>query len=137
MEKIIISRDTYNEIADRSEKNPMEVCGLIFDDNTIHHAENVSKIEGVEYRFSPSDFGLFLQYHTKKRTDKTLISIYHSHPHWKAYPSSVDIANAWKGYVYIIYSCVEHLARAFIVEGENDKKILVEIKLEVVENVSR
>jgi len=130
MEKLIVSKTIYREIVDRSEKCQNEVCGLLFSDGSVLHAKNVSDSESVEYQFSPEDYGVFLNYHRGLKTDKKVVGIYHSHPRWSANPSYTDIRKAYPNYMYLIYSCTEHLARAFVLE-DTEKRVMKEIRLEV------
>ena len=94
MENLNLHRKVYNDIVSKSKSNIKESCGLGFStkkDNVVDEiteAVNISPTEFVEYKFSPSDFWTFLEYHQGKKDDKQLVMVWHSHPKWKAYPSS-------------------------------------------------
>ena len=39
-----------------------------------------------------------------RRSNLSLVGIYHSHPDSPAQPSKVDLENAWRGYTYLVVS---------------------------------
>jgi len=139
MEELKIDKKLYNNIAKEANKSNVEICGLGFDTDgdgivdEIKFSMNISMIPGAEYQFSPEDFYEFISYHRGTKTDKKLIMVFHSHPLWKAFPSGKDIEKAYPNYIYLIYSNVENLARAFKVDKASmkGKKIMYEIPMEV------
>ena len=136
MEDLVLHRKVYNEIVDKAKENSNEICGLGFSTkkdsiiDEVMHAVNISPTDLAEYQFSPTDFWRFLEYHQGKKDDKQLVMIFHSHPSWRAYPSSTDIRKAWKQYIYLIYSCIEDRARAF---KKNAGDLMYEIPIRIID----
>ena len=87
---------------------PVEVCGLLEGENgtgrvhvtAVHYLANVEAEPARGYTIDPEDF-LRLE-HAARARGRTVVGVWHSHPHGDATPSERDHRHAWPGWSYLI-----------------------------------
>lgn len=85
---------------------PEEACGLLAGSSTgnrvmdVRVCLNVAMDRERGYEIDPETF-LRIE-HAGRRSHRTVIGVWHSHPHGDARPSARDLAEAWPGWSYVI-----------------------------------
>ena len=113
--KIEISSKSLNKIIMHSETAyPTECCGLLLREinsigkiSDIKIMENKAKLDKHKrYEIDPV---AYIRAETELNTKGyEIIGFYHSHPNNPPKPSSIDKANAWPDYLYLITSVYNH-----------------------------
>lgn len=87
---------------------PQEACGLL-EGLALDHSAHVSRALGcanihedpaARYRIEPETY-LHAEHGARAR-GRTIVGVWHSHPHGDAAPSATDLAEAWPGWSYLI-----------------------------------
>jgi proteasome lid subunit RPN8/RPN11 len=83
---------------------PVEACGLLEGAanavHRVHRLENVAADPRTHFTIDPEAF-LRVE-HAARACGRTIIGVWHSHPHGSAVPSPIDRASAWPGWSYLI-----------------------------------
>jgi proteasome lid subunit RPN8/RPN11 len=83
-------------------ENGREICGIIFNNNEIVQVLNCSQTDRYEYVMEPTEQVEAILKHGAWNV------VWHTHPKWKAIPSSIDLAYSFIGTYYLIYSGIEN-----------------------------
>ena len=107
-----IKRQINDKLIEICEKGfPNEVCGVligkknkeIFIIDDYHICENLNKERSIDrYELNPIDY--IKAEDRAKKSDASIIGIYHSHPNHPAIASETDKMFAWPDMAYLIYS---------------------------------
>ena len=89
---------------------PEECCGFLLGlDSVVRTVERIVSVQNVNqdsrrnrYNIDPKD--LIRADEEARRSNMSLIGIYHSHPDAPAQPSQFDLAHAWPWYTYLLLS---------------------------------
>ena len=99
-----------------------KVSGLYGEVDSVYLVSNERK-SSSSFSVSPED----LAFVARDLGEKDIIGVFHSHPFWKAYPSSADMRYMW-GYKFWLILGVDGL-RCFTLSKEN----VVEVDIRVEE----
>ena len=89
---------------------PEECCGFLLGlDSVVRTVERIVSVQNVNqdsrrnrYNIDPKD--LIRADEEARRSNMSLIGIYHSHPDAPAQPSQFDLEHAWPWYTYLLLS---------------------------------
>jgi proteasome lid subunit RPN8/RPN11 len=89
---------------------PEECCGFLLGlDSRVRSVERIVSVQNVNqdsrrnrYNIDPKD--LIRADEEARRSNMSLIGIYHSHPDAPAQPSQFDLEHAWPWYTYLLLS---------------------------------
>jgi proteasome lid subunit RPN8/RPN11 len=89
---------------------PEECCGFLLGlDSVVRTVERIVSVQNVNqdsrrnrYNIDPKD--LIRADEEARRSNMSLIAIYHSHPDAPAQPSQFDLEHAWPWYTYLLLS---------------------------------
>lgn len=89
---------------------PEECCGFLLGlDSGVRSVERIVSVQNVNqesrrnrYNIDPKD--LIRADEEARRSNMSLIGIYHSHPDAPAQPSQFDLEHAWPWYTYLLLS---------------------------------
>ncbi|OFX17390.1 hypothetical protein A3K71_04025 [archaeon RBG_16_50_20] len=89
---------------------PEECCGFLLGlDSVVRTVERIVSVQNVNqdsrrnrYNIDPKD--LIRADEEARRSNMSLIGIYHSHPDTPAQPSQFDLEHAWPWYTYLLLS---------------------------------
>lgn len=123
---VFIDKKLSNYLIKIANSSPFEQCGLLLGKigkssyyiTKFEQVKNIAKIyQEADYLMDPQGMMDVLSKTTKfdKESDIDFIGIWHTHPKWKAIPSSIDINRVAYKVPYLITSSLEHNTKAYMI----------------------
>lgn len=111
---------------------PKEACGLLAGiANRVLSIFPVKNIENDNHRYRMDPLEQLTCFLTIEKQNQELLGIYHSHPQGPAYPSAIDIAEAYyPDTPYLIWALNERQwsCQAFLLKNQNVIPVNLEIE---------
>lgn len=137
---IFISSSVMEQMKEYGDSSAIEQCGILTGINSdsmivadeFRPVANIATVGNVDYYMSPQEFGEATKDTTlmSKKADKNFVAVWHTHPSCPAIPSTIDVDNAVHDVVYLIYSPLENVTRAFYYNEDDEKFDYVEMEWE-------
>ena len=110
MPVLIRNGDLQSIMSHAKSTYPEECCGFLLGlDSVVRTVERIVSVQNVNqdsrrnrYNIDPKD--LIRADEEARRSNMSLIGIYHSHPDAPAQPSQFDLEHAWPWYTYLLLS---------------------------------
>jgi proteasome lid subunit RPN8/RPN11 len=135
MEVITIKKGILETIVQHArEQAPFECCGLLMgQSDIITHIQRMNNVLQSPVRYSMNPQDLFFFFKELRSLQLKHLGIYHSHPASEAYPSSIDVEQAYyPDCIYFITSLKNPLSpsvRAFTILNDH----ILEREFQVIE----